>query len=323
MCGAQGCAMSESVAHIPRPPMPQDFADGSPPTLREFFDLEFPARVTLAGPIRSHSHVLVHGPTGVGKTQLANGIAIALGTGSSFLNWPTPERPVSVLLIDGEMPGGELQERLVAEIGGRTERADIGIVSVPDWLVANGAPALNLADPQWQAVVETWAANYEVIIADNLQSLVYRPGVSMASDEWWAPIGVWARRCTGKGHTVILNDHDNKQGSNFGTTTKTWGADLVIHLEKDDNFTPGACRFILKYEKSRGMHGALLQPLNVEVRLDGVANKWTYSPVSGYSMVAELANEGVSDGEIARALHITPSTVRGHKHRARKKGLIK
>ena len=48
---------------------------------------------------------------GVGKTQVAIGIAHAVATGGAFLHWNAP-LPRHVLYVDGEMPGADLQERL-------------------------------------------------------------------------------------------------------------------------------------------------------------------------------------------------------------------
>ena len=54
---------------------------------------------------------MLFAPRGVGKTHVALEAAYAVATGSSFLRWHAPE-PHPVLIIDGEMPAGTLQERL-------------------------------------------------------------------------------------------------------------------------------------------------------------------------------------------------------------------
>ena len=55
---------------------------------------------------------MIYGPRGLGKTQVALGIAWAVAAGGGFLNWQATSGARRVVLIDGEMPAVVLQERL-------------------------------------------------------------------------------------------------------------------------------------------------------------------------------------------------------------------
>src|SRR5215207_9699473 len=89
----------------------------SPPRLRaiglaDFLAMEFPPRRMLLAPwLPMGGLAMLFAPRGVGKTHVALEVAYAVATASSFLRWHAPE-PHPVLVIDGEMPAGTLQERL-------------------------------------------------------------------------------------------------------------------------------------------------------------------------------------------------------------------
>ena len=80
--------------------------------LADFLAMDFPPRRMLLAPWLPMGGLgMLFAPRGVGKTHVALEAAYAVATGSSFLRWHAPE-PHPVLLIDGEMPAGTLQERL-------------------------------------------------------------------------------------------------------------------------------------------------------------------------------------------------------------------
>ncbi|HLG45428.1 MAG TPA: AAA family ATPase [Reyranella sp.] len=57
------------------------------------------------------SAALLYGPTGVGKSFAALGLALAAAGGGSFLGWTAP-RPYNVLYLDGEMSPEAVAGRL-------------------------------------------------------------------------------------------------------------------------------------------------------------------------------------------------------------------
>src|SRR6185369_6087051 len=65
----------------------------------------------LAPLLASDSAALVYGPSGIGKSFLALGVAWAVASGGSFLGWQAPRRH-RVLYVDGELGAAELRERL-------------------------------------------------------------------------------------------------------------------------------------------------------------------------------------------------------------------
>lgn len=83
-------------------------------TIHEMLSREFlPSEMLLSPWLASQSLSMIHAWRGTGKTHVALGVAYAVASGGTFLQWQA-ERPRSVLYIDGEMPGCRLKERLAA-----------------------------------------------------------------------------------------------------------------------------------------------------------------------------------------------------------------
>ena len=229
------------------------------PTASEFLQRTYPEPEFLIGPIQNHNIVIIHGPTGIGKTQMAAAIIKALGAGGSWLHWAV-KRPCRVLFIDAELPPGVLQRRLSLH-GVDTNNVRILNAIELSGILGQGSH-LNLADPHWQDVVWTYVTRYqsEAVLVDNVMSAVSVPGISMLSDEFWKPAYDLALKWRGAGLTSIWMDHSNSAGSIFGTKTKTWNADLVVKLSAPDDHDPEeGCRFVVEYEKHRGLHGELVR----------------------------------------------------------------
>ncbi len=225
------------------------------PTASEFLKHAYPDPEYLIGPIQNQNIVLIHGPTGIGKTQLAAAITKALSTAQPWLHWAV-RRSCRLLFIDAELPPGVLQGRFSLH-GIATDNVRVLNAVELSGILGKGTH-LNLADPDWQEIVWAFAERYrcETVLVDNVMSAVSVPRVSMSSDEFWKPVYDLALKWRGAGLTSIWFDHSNAAGSIFGTKTKTWNADLVIKLSLPDDHDPEAgCRFIVECEKHRGLLG--------------------------------------------------------------------
>ncbi len=74
--------------------------------------LDIPPEPRLLGDLlTSTARVFIVGSTGLGKTQLAHGMAAGIASGAGFLHWKA-ERPARVLLIDGEMSRSLIKDRI-------------------------------------------------------------------------------------------------------------------------------------------------------------------------------------------------------------------
>src|SRR5262245_7336119 len=84
----------------------------------ELLKMEFPAREYLLEPfISKPSATMIHSYRGTGKTYLALGLGLAAAAGTKFLRWNSPA-PRRVMLVDGEMPGPAMKDRISAVTAG-------------------------------------------------------------------------------------------------------------------------------------------------------------------------------------------------------------
>ena len=124
----------------------------SPVSFAELLERKFPPREMVLGPwLPVKGLAMIYAPRGVGKTWVALNIAWAVATGGKFLRWQALT-PRKVIYVDGEMPGGTMQERLVAIAGGdepeapdyfRVVSSDLEEFGVPDLSTRAGQKALD------------------------------------------------------------------------------------------------------------------------------------------------------------------------------------
>jgi len=277
----------------------------------DFLGLALPPRENLLSPwLPNQGLCMAHGPRGVGKTMWELGIAVAVATGTKFLNWEAP-KPAGVLLLDGEMPANTMQERLVRAIAsaGVDLLAPLRIVT-PD-LQPREQGSLNLADESWQDALEPLLDGISLIICDNISTLV-RGGRENESESWGAAQG-WALRMRASGRSVLWIHHSGKGGDQRGTSRREDVLDTVIALRRPPDYeaTEGA-HFELTYTKSRGFYGDDAEPL--DVRLDTMPDgrqEWTWAKLEGVSeaKIGELKQSGMSVREIGNELGLSKSAV--------------
>jgi replicative DNA helicase len=166
--------------------------------IQEFLALEIPPRRMLLAPVLPEQGLMmIFGPRGLGKTHLTVGIAVAVASGSRFLRW-SAEHPAPVLLVDGEMPAGSLQERLAKAVTAseRPITAALRIIT-PD--LNRYAPSLNLSTSESQGTLDELIGDAKLIILDNLSCLM----TGAENDaESWQPLQTWALKQRAAGRSV-------------------------------------------------------------------------------------------------------------------------
>lgn len=286
-----------------------------PPTIEEFCALTFPKQRPILGPLKTQQIILVAALPGVGKTQLGLAWGDAISRGQDWCHWRAHE-PASVLYIDGEMTGDQLQERLDRYVDPNRAQ-DFRIINSVNWLPKLGLNLghPNLADPKWQRIIAKWAEPRDVVVIDNVMSLVEVPGVSMSSDEFWRAAHKFAVMLRGMGKIVIIIDHSNASGEVFGTKTKIWAVDFYITLSKpggEDELSANVAQstaFNVKFGKIRGVETTDTRPF--EARLEVSHGGWKSTPLwdSTEALVIKLMDEGLSQREIAEELKLSKSGI--------------
>jgi len=291
------------------------------PELAEFLATDFPEPVQLIGPIYNENIVHAAAAAGMGKTQLGVALAWQLVHGAALWHWDCPERR-SVGFVDGEMPGRGLQDRFNM-YPWREGRETLRVMNAVSWAGGLGLPHPNLSEQAWQDAFAGWAAELEVLIFDNVMSLVSVPGTSMASDEFWKPVYDFNLRMRAAGKTVIWLDHVNASGNVFGTKTKLWPADLAITLSHEGGnvgYSEGGvghpkmagCEFVMSFPKTRGQHGDDVAECELKLLMgrDGFAT-WThaFTDEQKHLTACLLKENGMSIRQIAAEMGVPKSSV--------------
>lgn len=295
-----------------------------PPTVNDYMRRAFVDPEPIIGPIEQSQIILLASETGVGKSQFAMSLCNAISEGRDFQAWKS-SGPRACLYIDGEMSPTGLRDRLrgyrVTEKGGNL------------WWIYNVASEkhelgrINLALPEWQDEIIRLMGGMDVLVLDNVMSLINVPGVSMSSDEFWQPVVDFNTRMRALGKTVIWVDHTNAQGESFGTRTKRWHADMVWYLKHPNDYDPeDGCRFVFECKKSRAKAGKELASAEYKMveALDGKSD-WMHAYVGEKELLAvkKLHDEGLSIRDIAEELDLGKSTVGRYVKSLQKQGAIR
>ena len=243
---------------------------------------ELAARATvplerLIGPILHPTVTLLHAPPGAGKTILAHEIALAVATGQSELaTAPLPGwlcgPPRGVAIIDGELPLDELKRRLASTERGR--RAEIHLLANMELKVSQDK-LIDLSQPDQRAELTTWLLAIRpkigLVILDNLTALT-----SARYDEDSATgqreINQWQAELRQLGISVLLVHHDNKSGSQRGSSAREAICDLTIQLARQLAEPIYLAAFDVIFRKARFLQAA---PKNFSAKL--VAGRWQFA----------------------------------------------
>jgi hypothetical protein len=302
----------------------QPSAGSAPLSAAKFLSLELPPRQMIISPwLHEKGLVMIYSRRGVGKTLLGMTSGYAIAAGADFLGFALKE-PRKVLYIDGEMPAQTMQERLAAIVSGfsgQPPTEDHFRILLSD-LSESGLP--DLASPEGQAFIDARVGDAEVIILDNVSTLV-RSGKENEA-EAWLPIQSWTLRHRRAGRAVVLLHHAGKGGAQRGTSRREDVLDAVIALRHPADYSPDqGCRFELHYEKCRGFYGKDAQPFEAgyQVSGDGVA-VWTRKEIVDAEMDRVIAalKDGMSIREAADELGFHRSKVERLRRKATEAGKL-
>ena len=236
----------------------------------DFLQKKLSVPEVLIGCFRLPSLSMVYAKAGVGKTWIIHNIALCL-TRKDYANvcigsWPV-EKPCGVLLIDGELPKGEIQNRLKLmslELGQESTDNPLTVISSEDMAgISDGT--INLTEKKWRdgiADFVTERPEHKLIIFDNISSLA--PGINENTKQDWDPINQWLLSLRRKGFAVILLHHASKSGSDRGHSGRIDNLDNVIFLENDSEYTEGL-RIKVKFEKGRYLTPDQKEPFTLEL----------------------------------------------------------
>jgi len=283
----------------------------------ELLGANLQGRELILDPIlASNSIALLYGPRGLGKTFVALGIAWAVASGGSFLNW-TASRPRRVLYIDGEMAAVDLRERLRL-LGSAPETlqfliADLSTHSLPDLGYYEGQSRLQ----------QIWG-DPELVVLDNLSSLA---GFKSGDPDCWTELQRFLMLQRRSGRAVLVVHHANKEGEQRGTNRREDVLDVVMALRQPADWQAGdGARFEVHFEKARGLRGEAIEPIEAHIETDNLdVARWAWRPLhqTNLERFVAMMQEGLSARQAGSELGLSNGTTYRLRNKARRLGLIK
>lgn len=293
--------------------------------LRELAAHQFKQRELLLAPwLHSQDLAMVFAGRGIGKTHLALSISFAVATGGLCLGkWQAP-RPGKVLYLDGELPGAVLQKRLAMHLPDVEPQPGYFRAFTPD-LLPDGAALPDLSTLAGQSVIDRMIDDdTALVVIDNLSAWC-RTGRENEAESWH-PVAGWILQLRRRGMAVLLIHHAGKGGQQRGTSKREDLLDVVIGLSRPKDYDPkqGAV-FNLEFTKARNLAGDGAESL--EITLGGTDDRAVWQcrtlEAGNFDRIVELANEGLSQSEIAAELDLNKSNVSRNIRKARDLGLVK
>ena len=291
--------------------------------LRELALHQFKHREPLLLPwLNSQDLAMIFAGRGIGKTHLALAVSMTVATGGTFAKWSAP-RPAKVLYLDGELPGAVLQARLAMHLPDVEPQPGYFRAFTPD-LLPEGVPLPDLSTIEGQHTINLMIEeDTELVVIDNLSAWC-RTGRENEAESWH-PIATWILQLRRRGLAVLLIHHAGKGGQQRGTSKREDLLDVVIGLSRPKDYDPkqGAV-FVLEFTKARNLAGDDAQSLELELGGDETRAVWKCSTVeaSTFDRVVMLANEGLSQAEIATELDLNKSSVSRHLRNAKGLGVL-
>ena len=207
----------------------------------------------------------IYAMRGVGKTWLLMTLAIVASSKAEALGISSPE-PSRVLYIDGEMDGAELQVRF-------NQLYSMLNVDPPSTLTIVGAdwqdkflPRLDTEDGQ--SKVEPFVRDADLIILDSRSTLLDPEGEMDPAA--WQPSQEWLLSLRRRRKASIAAHHANRRGGARGIGKAEDVMNLVLKLSRPEGYVQSqGARFVVEFEKARGIHGNAAEPFTAALTEDG------------------------------------------------------
>jgi putative DNA primase/helicase len=240
--------------------------------LDDLLKMQFPARRGLLCrgdvPVFRAGHLgEVYASRGCGKTWFLQTLGLIASSegGVSALGFRA-ERPCNVLDVDGEMASEEKQERYarLCEVLGVRPSPRLRVIGAdwqPDYM-----PRLDV--PEGQSALEPHVEWADLIILDNRSCLFDPEGEKDPAA--WQPAQDWLLSLRRRGKGVLLAHHSNRMGGARGHSKPEDAMNLLLKLSRPDGYVQDqGARFLVEFEKARGVHGAAASPFVAALTDDG------------------------------------------------------
>ena len=209
----------------------------------------------LAGPdfllgdvLSTTSRMILIGRTGLGKTNFAMALGIAIANGDPFLHWKAGEGPRRVLFIDGEMSKRQLKQRLedAARRAGCTPNTFHA-------LCRDDFPNMEPLDTEaGQRFIDRFIESIggvDLIIFDNVDALT-TDDEDFGAQSWQRTLP-WIRNLTRCAIGQLWLHHTGQDETRgYGSKKREWQVDIVAVME-DAEHPESDIAFKLTFKKAR------------------------------------------------------------------------
>jgi RecA-family ATPase len=292
-----------------------DFSAFAPVTAEDLLARSFPPRESIVSPwLAQKSLSMIYARRGAGKTWLVSSIALAAASGGTVFRragagpaWKA-DRPHKVLLVDGEMPGNQIQKRLAALIAGGKYQTKGNLRILAADLFEDPMPSIS--GPRGQEIVEAHLSDAGLVIFDNVSTLFRGLDENDAGE--WDPVQEWLFSLRRRGLAVVLVHHGGKNGNQRGTSKREDILDNVLALRQPDDYdeTEGA-RVHVVFEKARGITGFDVETFEARLLVKNGSATWETSDLRDETdeEITKLRAAGKSTREIAKKVGLDQSRV--------------
>lgn len=278
----------------------------------DFLSKKFKPRSPIIDPFfMTQGLMMIYAQRGIGKTYFAMTLASAMASSSNlFEDRFRISKKWKVLYIDGEMSGYDMQERLKSFNLSQDNLQNITIIN-PDMQEPLGQSP-NIASEEGQDFIEPHVSQSDVIIVDNISTLV-RQSSSENQSNSWDSVQHWALRLRSQGKSVIFIHHASKSGSQRGTSKREDVLDTVITLKRPNGYKPSqGARFEVHFEKSRGFAGDEAEGFELSLDTSSGEASWIVNSLNDdktqlMELIKKLNDEGLNHRAIAKELNISES----------------
>ncbi|MBL6082287.1 AAA family ATPase [Belnapia sp. T18] len=209
-------------------------------------------------------------------------LALMVAGGGEVAGWTAP-KPRKVLIVDGEMRGEGIAERLtllVDSVSGIDRETALNNIEIrARQLQKPGTWFYDIGDPQTQRELSAYicVAGIEFIILDNVTTLTDTLGDENSADAI-KPVLTFLMDLKTTNVGVLLIHHSNKGGNSYrGSTALMTTFEVAMGLNKPQEAPMGQASFSLEFTKFRAKSNQLLAPR--VFTLDG--SKWHVSEDEG------------------------------------------
>jgi len=241
--------------------------------VHEFIALDLPPREYIIEDFMAKGDLhMIYGDVGHGKSILTHYLAQCLSAGVDFGPYKIKD-PRKVLLIDGEMPAVTLQDKWKQKYDFLLEEEvfqsyGYNLETASAMVQPNGLEPFNtpIGKERFWSMVNR--LNPEVVMFDNLLTLFAMEDTNRG-EEWTIHVQPMLLELRKRNTSVWMCHHAGKNGTQYGTMTKTIMLDVILKIEHEIELGAlgiDTTSFKWMFEKGRHIFGKSIQPI-----------VWTYS----------------------------------------------